>query len=368
MLAVVIAFLVSCEMEDKDTIALANDANRELYFSGEESSRSIVLVASTMWSAESDKKWCTVSPSEGLSTELKLTISVDRNDKDEERAALVTLRAGTAVLTVTVVQSEQSTLSVSEADYIVKAEGGVLKMTVSHNVDYKVKIPRSVGWIKETTSKSMSESEHIFEVEPNEDLDNRSVVITFVSEGGSSEEEVTVVQLRKDALVISDSRYVLEPYAGTLSFTVTSSDPVEVKIEEGAKWLKHVDSKAVETELFFSYEANASDMPRTARIKLTSGTATDYIEVEQQRSPDNLVFLIYHENTEFNLPVFNTGFTGTVYWGDDTSDIFGNVSSHEYVSDGEHQVMFDLYGNSEEFEFSITDLTGITGINLEKLR
>ena len=367
---IAVMLLSSCEMmveEPADTISLANDANRELYFSGEEGSRSIVLVASTIWSAESDQEWCKPTPSEGLSTELKLTISVDRNDMAEERVACVTLKAGTAVLSIKVTQGEKSTMSVSDADYVVKSEGGTLEVTVSHNVDYKVKIPKAAKWIKEVKSKGLSNSVHVFEVEPNEDLDNRSAVITFVSDGGQYEEEVEVLQLRKDALVVSDSKYNVDASAGTLTFTVTSSDPLDVKVV-GASWLRMVDSKAVETELTFAYDANTAQSTRTATIILSSGSATDQIEVEQKACPENLVFFIRHDGQSFTVPVFSSSFTGNILWGDDSSDPFGSVTSHRYGQAGEHSVMFDLYGEPDELEFTLKDIVGITEINLEKLR
>ena len=134
-----LAAFVSCntmkEQEIEDRITLAKESNRELHFSGNGDSKTIVLKATGVWTAESDSDWCHTDPSEGLVSDMKLTISVDPNHQTEDRTAYVTLTCATASLEIKVIQSEAFELTIDEADYVVEAEGGNIEVTVMHNVN-----------------------------------------------------------------------------------------------------------------------------------------------------------------------------------------------------------------------------------------
>lgn len=198
--------LVSCDLfvepEDQsegnskveDRITLAKESNRELHLSGEGESRTIVLKATDVWTAVSDSDWCHTDPSEALSSDLKLTISVDRNDQGEERTAHVTVTSGTATLEITVIQAEACELTIEEADYVLEPEGGRIEVTVRHNVEYRVNIPKTVSWIKELTSKKPVSTTHEFIIEPNSTAESRAAEILFECDDESMNQIVTVFQ------------------------------------------------------------------------------------------------------------------------------------------------------------------------------
>lgn len=192
---------VSCEQFvetlTSDRITLANESNKNLNFSGEGGSKSIVMKASTVWSAVSDQEWCWTTPSEGLASDIKLTINVDENRSEESRKAVVTITAGECSLLINVTQDERSTLSVEEVDYVIPREGGVFQVALKHNVKYNVKIPKSVTWIEEISSKAVSESVHVFQVQQNDGLEDRTAVITIISDDEELEEEISVFQYGK---------------------------------------------------------------------------------------------------------------------------------------------------------------------------
>lgn len=361
--------LTSCrEIDEKesDRITLANDANRELHFSGDGGSRSIVMKATTIWSAVSDQDWCIVNPPEGTPSDLRLTITADSSRSDEPRTATVTVTAGEATMLITVVQDERSTLSVDDADHLIASTGGTFEVEVQHNVEYDVWIPTEATWIREIESKTVTESVLVFEVDANESMDNRSTVVVLVGGESDLEKTIEVVQLRKEALVASDTHYLVDATAGTLSFGVTSSDPLEVEVED-ASWLTLVRSKAVETELEFAFEDNPMPVVRTARIRLSSGSATDYVEVEQRKGPEKFVFSVVHLNENFDMPYFGGKFTGTVFWGDGTSEDFVRAYGHDYGSSLERTVTFELNGEADDLEFYFENIVGITGIDLSGL-
>ena len=190
------AAVSSCEQVEEvmDRITLSDEANRDLHFSGNGGSRSLLLKATTSWSAVSDQDWCTVTPSEGLVSDLKLTITVDANDSDVSRSSKVTVAAGNTSMEIAVTQDGRSVLSIGEADFEISEEGGSFAVELEHNVTYSVNIPENVTWIKEIKSKAMSETVHTFQVEANPGHDSRTAEIKFVSSDGKSEQSVVVLQ------------------------------------------------------------------------------------------------------------------------------------------------------------------------------
>lgn len=177
-----------------DRITLSSDANRELHFSGDGGSQSILMKATSAWTAVSDQDWCSVNPAEGQVSDIKLTVTVAGSDCAESRTAKVTVTAGTATLEIAVTQDGRSLLSAVDADFEISEEGGTFVVELEHNVTYSVNIPENVTWIKEVKSKAMSETVHTFQVETNPDYDSRTAQIRFVSSDGKSEQSVVVLQ------------------------------------------------------------------------------------------------------------------------------------------------------------------------------
>ena len=277
--------LGSCdELTDllSDRITLSNDANRELHFNGDGGSKSILMKSTSSWSALSDQDWCTVSPAEGLVSDIQLTVTVSASDSVQPRSAKVTVIAGTAEIEISVVQDGRNILSIEDADYEISEEGGTFEVELEHNVTYIVNIPDNVTWIKEVSSKAVSEAVHTFQVEANPGYEVRTAEITFVSNDGKSEQSVIVLQ---------------------------------------------------------------HGMPMK-----------------------HLLFEIWHENTIWELPQFDGQFTGVVDWGDKSSSEFGTKTVHAYTYEGSKVVSFDLVGETDDLDFTLENIVGVTRINLEKLR
>ena len=291
--------LFSCELfkemvVEPDSVQLSEGSDSVLVFSGAEAEKTVVIVANVDWTASSNQDWCEVSPSEGTSGETRMALKVSASKSSKERTAVVTVTAGTANLTIVVNQSEKLTLSASKADYEFDAEGGTFEVMVKHNMEYEVEIPRSQDWVKEVKSKAVSRTVHVFEVEENDEGEDREATIVFRSADGEFQDEVTVYQHKRE-------------------------------------------------------EAEPEPEP------------------EPGPEPELLSIIIFHENMFFTVPSFNSGATGTIDWGDGSQEEFSADASHEYVQPGKHMVFFDLAIAKEELEFTITDLTGILRLNLEKL-
>ena len=234
--------LVSCDLfvepegpsgEDskiEDRITLAKESNRELHLSGEGESRAIVLKATDVWTAVSDSDWCHTDPSEALSSDMKLTISVDRNDQGEERTAHVTVTSGTATLEITVIQAEACELTIEEADDVLEPEGGRIEVTVRHNVEYRVNIPKTASWIKELISKKPASTTHEFMIEPNGTTEGRAAEIVFECEDESLNQTITIFQKPAEpkpfifSVLCNGPEFIMPLFGGNFTGTVFWDD------------------------------------------------------------------------------------------------------------------------------------------------
>lgn len=269
LLAAVFACALSCETpepEVADRITLVKESNKELGFDGGRDSRTVALKANVSWTASSDMDWCQVSPSEGLATDTKLKISVDANESDQERTAVVTVAAGEASLLITVTQGERLDMSLDEVDYLVEAEGGSLEVTVTHNVAYEVRIPEGVAWISEVKSKKMSVNVHEFVVEPNEDTEPRVVEISFVCDDEDLEETVKVAQKGAEpkpfifSIFCDGDVFVVPSIEGEFTGTVFWDD---VDFEEFGNSTVHEYGSAEERTVTFELYGDPEDMVLT---------------------------------------------------------------------------------------------------------
>lgn len=179
---------------ETDTLELLNKANEEMVFLASGGEKTVVLVTDSDWTAESDAQWCKVSPEEGTAESAKIKMTVEANDKAEEREATITVSTAAKSLQMKVIQREKKSILLEEADFVIDAEGDVFEVELKHNVEYEVEFSDRVSWIREVKSKKMSKATHEFEVEPNDSPDERSVEIIFICEDEDIEEVVSVVQ------------------------------------------------------------------------------------------------------------------------------------------------------------------------------
>ena len=179
---------------EADTLELLNKANEEMVFLASGGEKTVVLVTDSDWTAESDAQWCKVSPEEGTAESAKIKMTVEANDKAEEREATITVSIAAKSLQMKVIQREKKSILLEEADFVIDAEGDVFEVELKHNVEYEVEFSDRVSWIREVKSKKMSKATHEFEVEPNDSPDERSVEIIFICEDEDIEEVVSVVQ------------------------------------------------------------------------------------------------------------------------------------------------------------------------------
>ncbi len=258
---------------ETDTLELLNKANEEMVFLASGGEKTVVLVTDSDWTAESDAQWCKVSPEEGTAESAKIKMTVEANDKAEEREATITVSIAAKSLQMKVIQREKKSILLEEADFVIDAEGDVFEVELKHNVEYEVEFSDRVSWIREVKSKKMSKATHEFEVEPNDGPDERSVEIIFICEDEDIEEVVSVVQkgVEKDSGKEEEEKYFM------FSVTASGTDFVMPYISGGftgyVYWGDGTLSPFSSDLEGYSYD---NDTEHTVEMKL-SGSSEDFV-------------------------------------------------------------------------------------------
>ena len=99
--------LNACRVEKPDKITLADTTNgSSLSVDGDGERLSISFTTNKDWTAISNQSWCVVSPTSGISGSANIQVSVSRNEETQQRTANITLTAGTASASITVIQEK----------------------------------------------------------------------------------------------------------------------------------------------------------------------------------------------------------------------------------------------------------------------
>lgn len=190
--------LCSCEKEnevsaDKITVSEGSD----LMFGPKGGNLSVSFNASAQWTAKlTDKNvsWVTLDSRSGGAGDNTITLTADENTAGVERKARLMISCGEASATVTVTQSQNDAIGLSQKEFAVPFEGGQISVTVNHNVELTCVMPQGVDWITQAQTRAMSSSSYTFNVAASQATEERSAVILFENKEKGLSEKLTVIQ------------------------------------------------------------------------------------------------------------------------------------------------------------------------------
>ena len=209
------AFAWSCKKEEKVTDAVTIKTD-ETIVSVEGGVVSIAFNATVAWTAKSSQNWVTISPASGNAGDATIKASVLKNDTNDNRNAEITITAGTAKATYNLVQSQKDAVVVPTTEFAVGAEGDVVEIPFSANVDVKVLIPEAVDWIKQTEPngvKGMVDKKVYLLVDASTDLEPRTANITLTD--GTISQVVKISQAAFEAYCDFQNELLDNQYGGT---------------------------------------------------------------------------------------------------------------------------------------------------------
>ena len=213
----------------------------------------------TAWITEAKSK------SRGLTT-YKHTFEIANNEDVEKREGEITFKSGDKVETVKVYQAGGALILLSQNEYTVSDAGDTISVDIKSNVEYGVQMP-DVDWITdEASSRGMSSHTLMYVITANESYDNRSAEIIFYDKNSELKDTLKVVQVQKDAIVISQKIYDVKAEGDTIEVKLSANVDFEVTMPE-VDWISRTESRALtEKSIYLKVEKNTNEESRNVKI------------------------------------------------------------------------------------------------------
>ena len=242
----------------------------------------VTVNSSASWTLSGDISWCKPSVTSGKNGET-VSFTVAENAASEDRNATYSFVCGSASARLTITQKAQDALTVTNSRFEIESAGGQIDIEVKSSAEVSYVIGSECrDWIKFVTTRAISSSTLIFEVEPNTDIARREGSITIKS--GSKEEVVRIYQAgEKATILLSQSEYEVGAEGDTITVEVSSNVDVDVEIPS-VGWITRNDTRAMSTHTFhFDISENRSESTRTAAIAFVNSAngIKEYVTVIQ---------------------------------------------------------------------------------------
>lgn len=288
--------LSSCEQEPMLTVS-----GNSFSFKEEGGVATLSITTNNPWRASSSQSWCKLSMSSGEVTELSnasISIMCEANQSYEPRSCTITISSAELQEVITVEQTDNKGILVTPTKVEVTNAASTIELDVRHNVEFSV--TSNVSWIKQVSSKSLTDSKLYFSVEANTSYDNREGTITLTQKNGTMKQEVKVYQSQENAIIISSKKYDISSTMQTVEVAIKSNVKYEVSIPDNAKtWVSFVGTKALaEAIVLLEVKGNETYDARSATITIKDQNSSLKDEIViNQAARDGLIL----SEKEFNL-------------------------------------------------------------------
>ena len=211
------------------------------------------------------------------------TFMVKANNEYDARSAeiLFTDKESGTVEKVKVTQKQQDAIIVAQKEYTVEAKGGPLSLSLSTNVELHV--ATSTDWIKQVTTRGLTEKQLNFQISENTTDAERAGEITLTS--GELKQVIKVTQKGKTVFSIKQKEYTVVAAGENIQVEVTATGEYSVQLPE-ADWITEVKTRTATTNVHtFMVKANNEYDARSAEIIFTdkeSGTV-EKVKVTQKQ-------------------------------------------------------------------------------------
>ena len=220
----------------------------------------------TVASTTSGATWCKASATSGTKGSATVKFTVEENTGYEDRSVSVTIKAGTASKTFTIIQKGVDALLVTTNKYEVVQEGGTIEVEVKANIDYSMEISETAkGWISEASSRALKTYKHTFNIASNEEAENREGEITFKS--GDKVETVKVYQAGGAIIMLTQDEYIVSDAGEMITVEIKSNIEFGVQMPDVDWIVDEASSRGMSSHTLNYYiEPNEGYDSRSAEI------------------------------------------------------------------------------------------------------
>ena len=234
------------------------------------------------FTVETSVDWIQQVTTRGL-VEKPLSFNIAANVDNEQRQGVISIISGDLKQELVVIQEAVPAIILTQKEYTVKSEGGVIQVDLQSNINYDIRF--SANWITEASTRAMSAYTHYFVVSPNDTYDARSAEIVFINKENNIEEKVVITQSQKDVLFVNTNRVEINAVGGTFNVELQANVDVVCEVEEIAKeWLSvNIVSTRGLTESFLRIQVaeNRKKEARQAVVTLYGNHLEEQIVIYQ---------------------------------------------------------------------------------------
>ena len=241
------------------------------------------------------------------------TFAAEKHDGQDSRTATIVFKAKDSdtqdVLTVT--QTPEGVVLVSQKEYNVQAEGENISVKVAANIEFDIIISSADSqWISNTTNLTdMQDYSYTFKIEKNESDGTRSGKITFKDKNSDLSDVVTVNQFGQSTLILTPDEINVDASRNIVSVELKRN--VEYEIEFKDSWVRRNEStSSVITETVeLVVDANGTYDPRSAQVifKDKNGSLSQTLIINQEQKNALLI-----SPTTYRVPATENIVTVTV--------------------------------------------------------
>lgn len=314
---------------------------------------------------QSGVDWLTKSGTKGLQ-DFTETFTVKANDSYGDRSCIITFVSTSAGLkdVVTVTQTQNDGFIVEgDADYKFDSNGGTFTVDLKSNIGAKVNIPKEYSeWLSQVKTKALEDYQFQFKVERNFKTEPRAGVIELLDEKGAVEATITVSQRAKPVLTLDNDSFLVGKEASQVTVNITTNVDLNIEIPEDAVgWLKGAVNED-RTQIVFDVTENTAAGPRFAVVTLSGKEDPISATLTITQRGDDQMLSFTHTNRTVTIPtVSGPEVSGTVDWGDKTTEAYAENMTHKYSKNGTRTVVMTVAGGTS-VEFA--SMTGILQIDL----
>ena len=243
--------------------------------------------------AETDKNWIKKSSTDtrALSTNT-LTFEISPSEEYDKREGEIYVKSGEMIETVHVYQTGGGTILLTKNEYPVSDKGETIAVELKSNCEFEVKMP-NVDWIKDApATKAMSSHTLYYVISPNETYDSREAKIIYYDKNNMNvADTLVVIQVQKDALILSQKEYEVGASGGDLEIKLSTNIQYALSIsQEDATWIQQVTTRSlVDETLHFRIAENESLDKRTGSIVIETDNKKETIKITQVGKKENVV-------------------------------------------------------------------------------
>ena len=202
-------------------------------------------------------------------------------DSREVKIVFYSLEDENIADTVSVYQMYKDDILVSQDEYNIDAEGGILNLKI--NTNEKFNISTSVNWIEQINTRSLTEKQLSFTILENTIDETREGIITISSD--QLEKNIRVIQKGRKIFSIKQKEYTVSAAGEEIQVEVVTTGEYIIQLPN-INWITETTTKTATTNIHkFTITANKGFDTRSAEIAFTDKESgnTEIVKIIQMQ-------------------------------------------------------------------------------------